>query len=97
MHGSETLPEGTTIFVRVSQSNGRQFLIEGDHAVLGGVHLRLQTHQVVRVAMPTRPAPGVRIGPYQLPGMNAGAVLLPGGTMINLQVRNNVALDAGQR
>jgi hypothetical protein len=97
VHGSETLPEGTTVFVRVSQGNGRQFLIEGDHAVLGGVNLPLQTNQVVRVAMPARPAPGVRIGPYQLPGMNGGAVLLPGGTMINLQVRNNVALDAGPR
>jgi hypothetical protein len=97
VRGSETLPEGTTVFVRVSQGNGRQFLIEGDHAVMGGVNLPLQTNQVVRVAMPARPAPGGRIGPYQLPGMHAGAVLLPGGTMINLQVRNNVALDAGPR
>lgn len=95
--GSQTLPDGTAVFVRLSQRNERQFLIEGDHAVLGGVNLPLQTNQVVRVAMPARPEPGVRIGPYQLPRMNAGAVLLPGGTINNLQVRSNVAMDAGPR
>ena len=97
MHGGETLPEGTTVFVRVSQGNDRQFLIEGDHAVLGGVNLPLQTNQVMRVAMVGRPGPGIRIGPYQLPAMNSGAVVLPGGAMVNLQVRDNVMLEAGPR
>jgi hypothetical protein len=40
----ETLPDGTTVFVKITQGNGSQHLIQADHAVVRGADVPLDTN-----------------------------------------------------
>ena len=40
----ENLPDGTTVFVRITQENASLYLIQADHAVLRGADIPLDTN-----------------------------------------------------
>ena len=85
--GRENLPEGTTVFVRITPGNGRQFLIEADHAVIHGATVVLNTNAHIRVPMRS----AARSAPIQESGTS---LLVPEGTMINLTTKSDSAFNA---
>jgi hypothetical protein len=100
MSGRETLAEGTTVFVRITEGNGGTYYIQGDHAVVQGINVPLETNQLPR--MPIRST--ARSAPIQVRGLGnirlpAGAqagrstVLLPADIVLRLSTRSNAILD----
>ena len=96
----ETLPNGTTVFVRITQGNGSQYSLQADHAVVRGADVPLDTN--VQLRMPMRSAP--RSAPVQVRGLGnvrlppaaqtAGPnVLVPAATVIHLLTKSNAVLD----
>lgn len=94
------LPGGTTVFVRITQGNRSQYLIQADHAVVRGTNIPLDTN--VQPRMPRRSAaPRTRVqvrgwGNVRIPiaAQTAGsAVLVPAGTIIHLATRSDAILD----
>lgn len=98
--GKENLPEGTTVFVRITQGNGRQYLIEADHAVLQGMNVPVSTNTQARMPIRSMPRGAQvqvgRIRSIRLPGelRDTGAmVLVPAATLVNLTTKSDAALD----
>jgi hypothetical protein len=96
----KTLPDGTTVFVRITQVSGSEYRIQADHAVVQGADIPLDTNAQPR--MPMRSAP--RTAPVQVrgvggvrlpvPAQDAGSmVIVPAATVIHLSTKSNAIMD----
>jgi hypothetical protein len=95
----ETLPEGTTVFLKITRGTGNQYLIQTDHAVVAGADVPLDSGVQTRVPMRGIP----RTAPIQVRGWGSvrfpagqasdSTVLLPAGTVIYLSLKAPASLD----
>jgi hypothetical protein len=98
----ETLPNGTTIFVRISPGSGNQYLIQGDHVIVDGVSIPLETNAQLRMAArtPLREQPvQVKVwGNIHIPvpasTASSTTIVVPPGTIVQLSTKTDVVLNS---
>ena len=92
------LATGTTVFVRITPGSGGQYLLQGDHAVVDGISIPIETN--VQPRMTAHAAPhGV---PIQLRGLESihipvpasTTVVLPAGSIVQLSTKTEVVLNS---